>query len=462
MKKIIGFGMIVMMMLSSIVALAQGKVDDDRMDRDIEVAENILSTMIRQKFGRRNFMPMEVSGSYVPGFGVTFRMPTGGPFNMFLFNSDDEPRIYMRNGDNGSFSYSISSSGSFDDECEDCELEQQTRQKINKANQLAQQQAERDQQLLEQSERQAQQEAKRAKQFLKESEQQEAELAAARAREEGRTAPRRIRGAVAPRAPEVIRDSTSKNIDQRFLEVAKDFLADYGDVISQLKPDERIVITNRTEDFHGDFNFGWARSEGRNSLVSAEAKREDVNQLKQGKLTRDQFMARLKVVNTETSDELDPDLEVLSSMFGRLYREDLSKTYFTQGDVNYERLKDFGVIYYMRVFSTNEEGGNFFTLPTVGARHLSQKDRDARVKELYPKFESELKENIIEYGRTLRSLKDDEQLVFNVKLTKCTGCAIPSTLEVTIKNSALRDYSTGKSTKEATLAKLSVKKTGVQ
>lgn len=419
--------MIVMMLLSSIVALAQGKVDDDRMDRDIEVAENILSTMIRQKFGRRNFMPMEVSGSYVPGFGVTFRMPTGGPFNMFLFNSDDEPRIYMRNGDNGSFSYSISSSGSFDEDCEDCDLEERESQRAKVATERARQE-----------------------------ERISRDAARQNARIKGRIAPG------APQAVEVVRDSTSINIDQRFLEVAKDFLADYGDVISQLKADERIVITNRTEDFHGDFSFGWARSEERNSLVSAEVKREDVNQLKQGKITRDQFMARLKVVNTETSDELDPDLEVLSSMFGRLYREDLSKTYFTQGDVNYERLKDFGVIYYMRVFSTNEEGGNFFTLPTVGARHLSQKERDARVKELYPKFESELKENIIEYGRTLRSLKDDEQLVFNVKLTKCTGCGIPSTLEVAIKNSALRDYSTGKSTKEATLAKLSVKKTGVQ
>ncbi len=89
-------------------------------------------------------------------------------------------------------------------------------------------------------------------------------------------------------------------------------------------------------------------------------------------------------------------------------------------------------------------------------------DRDKQVKDLYPKFELDLKENIVEYGRTLRSLKDNEQLVFKVKMTACKGCGIPATLELSIPSSALKDYGTGKATREATVAKISVKKTGVQ
>jgi len=37
-------------------------------------------------------------------------------------------------------------------------------------------------------------------------------------------------------------------------------------------------------------------------------------------------------------------------------------------------------------------------------------------------------------------------------------CAIPSTLELSIKNAVLKDYSSGKITKEAALAKITVKK----
>jgi hypothetical protein len=258
-------------------------------------------------------------------------------------------------------------------------------------------------------------------------------------------------------------DSLSEIAHKRFMEVSKNFLADYGDVISGLKADEKIIITNRSEDFEPDFEVMWVNGrDTRRQLMSVEAKRADVEQLKQGKISRNDFMGRLKIVNTETAESLDPDLEVLASMFSRLYREDLSKTYYVQGGLNYERLKDFGVMYYMKVYSSIEEDDNRFAIPTVSMRGVSQEERDKKVKELYPQFESDLKSNLVEYGRTLRSLKDEEQLVINVRLTKCAACGIPAMLELSIKSSALKDYSSGKATKEATLAKINVKKTGVQ
>ena len=69
-------------------------------------------------------------------------------------------------------------------------------------------------------------------------------------------------------------------------------------------------------------------------------------------------------------------------------------------------------------------------MPTVGLEDVDQATRDKTVKELYPKFEQELKDNILEYGRTLKSLKDDEVLVFQVKLTRCVGCEIPSIIGI--------------------------------
>ena len=400
--------------LGCLVASAQTKVDQQRMDKDIEVAENILSTLIRQQFGKRNFMPMEVNGNYMEGYGVTFRLPRGGPFNMFLINSMDEPNI-IENMAPGSYSYSYSKSYSNSEE-KDRELKNRSEEERNKARQ---------------------------------------EMDRGKART--KVYP------ITPRASRINSDSLSATTDKRFLDAAKDFLADYGDVISQLRPDERIVITNRGENFEGNFNFKWAGGggESRRSVISAETKRDDIIQLKQGKITRDQFLSRLKIVNTESIDKLDPDLEVLSSMFERLYRPDLSKTYYSESNVDYERLKDFGVIYYMRVFSSNEEGDGW-SMPTLALSNISNEERNKKVTELYPKFENDLKENLVEYGRTLRSLKDDEQVVFNVRLTKCVGCGIPASVEVSIKNSALKDYNSGKVSKEATMAKVNVKKVGSQ
>src|SRR6187549_3271192 len=63
------------LILSTATVFAQN-IDEQRMDRDIQVVENVLSTLLRQQFDKqRMFFPLEVKGSYQPGYGVTFRLP---------------------------------------------------------------------------------------------------------------------------------------------------------------------------------------------------------------------------------------------------------------------------------------------------------------------------------------------------------------------------------------------------
>ncbi|CAN5348679.1 hypothetical protein BH09BAC3_BH09BAC3_08510 [soil metagenome] len=405
--KVIVCGMVVM---ASFMAFGQGKTEEMRMEQDIEVAENILVTLVRQQYAKRAFFPTEVNGSYTAGYGVTFRMPQNNMFNGMVYNLSPNTENFTPNG----ITYVYGSSWSSDDEGQNSNAPQAERMK----------------------------------------ERQPGQRRSATGTNNGTPT-------ITTTKPRAAIDSLAATASQRFLDVAKNFLADYGDVISQLKPDERIIITNRAEEF-GGFGFNNWGVESRRTMISVEAKRDDILQLKQGKITRDQFLKKLVIVNSETSEKLDPDLEVLSSMFSRLYREDLSTTYYSQGDVGYERLKNFGVVYYMRVYSSIEQGDDLFAIPTLSVNNVSQVERDKKVKELYPAFERELKDNLVEYGRTLRSLKDDEQVVINVKLTKCVACAIPADVEVSVKNSILKDYSSGKITKDAALSKVNVKKTGIQ
>ncbi|HEY9488091.1 MAG TPA: hypothetical protein VIQ51_07165, partial [Chryseosolibacter sp.] len=51
-------------------------INEERMKRDIEVAENVLATLIKQEFEQqRTFFGLDVNGSYQPGYGITFRIP---------------------------------------------------------------------------------------------------------------------------------------------------------------------------------------------------------------------------------------------------------------------------------------------------------------------------------------------------------------------------------------------------
>lgn len=379
--------MISVAVVSVIFSTAAQKIDQDRMERDIEVAENVLQTLIKQQFqSQRTFFPLTIEGSYQEGYGVTFRFPANYTTPLTISVGDNEV-VLDGNAIGGNW------------EMMERHLENRIRVEID---------------------------------------------------DEVRVKDRRK-----PTRARVNLDSLQMVYNEKVVEAARIFLLDYHDLLSQLPAGEKILITNR-----GEQPRMWVNrfmSSPRRTLIEVEAVKSDLNQFRNGKLTREQMLNRIRVVNSETSESAEPDLELLSSIFSRLYRSDLSKTYFSDNNVYYERLKNFGVVYYMRMYSSNQRG-NRFDMPTLKLEDLDQAARDKKVKELYPQFEKEMKENIIEYGRTLKSLGDDEQLVVSVRMTKCEGCGIPSTVEFSVKGSVLKDYSAGKIGKEAALAKIVVKK----
>ena len=97
-------------------------------------------------------------------------------------------------------------------------------------------------------------------------------------------------------------------------------------------------------------------------------------------------------------------------------------------------------------------------MPTLGLEDIDKETRDKKVTELYPAFEKDVEESMLDYGRTLKSLKDDELLVVKVKLTRCEGCGIPKTVEFSVKNAVLKDFNSGKLTKDAAMAKINLNK----
>lgn len=388
-----------LLMLVSLVSVQAQKMDDEKMRRDIEVAENVLSTLIKQQFNnQRTFFPLEVRGSYQSGYGVTFTLPADFTTPIaFSMPSDNDFFIIGENMDDVnqvqsySYRYEIDNNGRVITE------------NVSPGN-------ENTYRLKDKTK-----ERKRANM-----------------------------------------DSAKNEYNKKVIEAAKMFMVDYGDMISQLAPNEKIVITNQ-----GNQPRQWVNvyfDSPKRTHLSIEVLKSDLTALRNGKISRDQAMSKVKVVNTETVTEVDADLELLNTMFNRLYRVDLSKTFFTEDNIYYERLKDFGAIFYMNVFSSDEIAPQRFSMPTIGLNNVDLETRNKKIREMYPQFEKELKENILEYGRTVKSLKDNEVLVFQVRVTRCPQCEIPSTLEYTVKGSVLKDYNEGKIERNAALSKVAVKK----
>jgi hypothetical protein len=373
-------------------AFAQ-KLDEEKMQRDIEVSENVLGTLIKQQFEKQKmFFPLEIQGNYQPGYGVKFYLPADYTTPIVFAFPDDANFVWQAEREQAGVNYSNNYE--------------------NKKN-------ENEPELAD----------KKGTISLKDKKNEKKKLDT---------------------------DSVRDSYNLKVIDAAKTFLVDYGDMITQLAPSEKIIISNQ-----GDRPRQWVGkyfNTSKRSHLAIEVLKSDLIQHKQGKITRDEALAKIKVLNTETVEDVEPDLELLSSIFDRLYSADLSKTFFIQENIYFERLKDYGVIYYMQALSGQETDYKRYYMPTVGLENVDQVTRDKTVKELYPKFEQELKDNILDYGRTLKSLKENEVLVFQVRMTRCVGCEIPSSLEYTIKSSALKDFNNGKIDKNAALGKFVVKK----
>lgn len=439
MKRVIYF-LIVGLMAVNASLFAQKS--DDRMKRDIAVMETALSEMIKQELDQHNFFFSQIKGDYVAGYGVTFTVPTSMITSVWSTGGN----AIVVDGQNSGFTATYSTSQDIFEEAEVTENEAKEAAQAMNSKQTKSAQKERDK-----AEREAQGSRNQA---TRATEDRARDLEVSVVNGYGYTGRNNYK--------RVNTDSLNTVNNAKIVNAAKTFIADYGDMLSQLAPTERIVVTNRGSSENNFWTYGGQKV--KRSLLSVEATKSDLTQFRQGAITRDQLLAKMKVVNTVTTPKVEPDMELLVSIFNRLYREDLSRTYYTQGGTYYERLNDFGAILHMQVVSSMANEYNVpakdvrLVMPTLGLTNLTLEERDKKVKELYPLFESELKENILDYGRTLKSLNDNEQLIVDVTMTKCKDCGIPATLELSVKASVLKDFNSGKLDKNAALSKIEVKK----
>ena len=99
MKKVILFLLLSIASLSS-----RAQIDDKRMQRDLEVAKNILNTLISDNNDMLMMMSRDIDATYLPGYGVTFTLPQN-PF--FWHISMPRGAISIGRGRSYSYSYKV-------------------------------------------------------------------------------------------------------------------------------------------------------------------------------------------------------------------------------------------------------------------------------------------------------------------------------------------------------------------
>jgi len=97
-------------------------------------------------------------------------------------------------------------------------------------------------------------------------------------------------------------------------------------------------------------------------------------------------------------------------------------------------------------------------MPSVGRSDVTSEERKELIIDMYPKFEKDMKRNMLDYGRTISSLDANEVLSLNITITRCKGCSIPKSIVLTVPASVLQNYNQGKITIDKALTEVDVKK----
>ncbi len=430
---------IILAALISLPLIAAQNIDDERMTRDLEIAKNILATLIKTE-SDSYWGSTSVNASYVDGYGVIFTLPAN---MLFIHRTPSRATTEP-------FEVNVPSSGIIIDE---------NAEEIEKKLKAMEYQV---QELQEQS-RKLEEKAKIIEEKVPESE-DEARNLERQARVTLRQADdleRKVRDF--ERKGQQFRIQTFINGEGGLEEINWEnimvtFLADYADLIGQLKPSDKVLIKQEApfdDIIWVGVNNGLHEIGDKSSRLSVEATKKDISAYKAGKLSLDELKGKMSIKRKAPGEKL-PDMEIFSSILRKYYSPELSQTFFTEGSPKYEVLENFGVIMYIKMYSAYMDHG-LFSMPALNRQNVNPSERKEAIQTLYPKFKEDIREFVIDYGRTIRSLNEDDMFLLKIEMTRCEDCNIPKSIDVAVKMDNLMQFDQQKLTREKALMTIEIK-----
>lgn len=251
-----------------------------------------------------------------------------------------------------------------------------------------------------------------------------------------------------------------------------EFLKDYASTIGQLKPNENVMVIYGSKS-NGSFpalvvrsSSGKIESKEREVLpvVSASISKKDLDDYRSGKINDSAFENKVKTASTKDKEYLD--LKVMSNIFETALRDQDEEAFRSSGNVSYLMLDNFGAIFNLDAsYRTNNRlFGNVSGITVSGAyiRTNSGNAPDAatakkeeaeylaKVKGAYNSLKTNLKEYLVDYGRTINSVKSDQYILTTVNIRgRYEG--IPERIDVQLKKSVLDQLDKGSITREKAL-----------
>ena len=376
-------------------AVAQNSMDINRMQRDINIMENILEELFKTRWeARGNTVRVtstglffggnssDIRGTYLPGYGIIFIIP-GGPPGLVTYSDTNEDKNYSY-----TFRYSDDASS-------------------------------------------------------------------------GNTV-------------------TEENVTQRI----REFLREYGSTIGQLSPSDRIMVIYNTQQQLREFPFLESSDDQtkqqRLPTISVVAQRKDLQAYRSGNLSEEELNDRLSVSKSgaETKDRLD--LKVMANIFETALKEQEGPAFRIRGSIDYLKLDNYGALFFFDARYSSRSGGFFFEMPKISGFQFREDEAKARVevqralenevnqsrkqqeetteeiKKSYDTFINNIREYLVDYGRTLSSVTSDQHILISSTISSSID-EIPERVDLQIKKSVLEAMDKGDMSRDEAISQIVVR-----
>jgi len=240
-------------------------------------------------------------------------------------------------------------------------------------------------------------------------------------------------------------------------QIATAFLSNYATLIRQLKTQDKILL-NFVDDFQEYFPMEWENgrlvTKCNQTILTAEVFKKDIEEFRTKKINEEEFTNRVAFKETNKDNISNPDIDRLITIFEELHSvEETGYKISLIVKNQYTYIENLGVVisfdlhdhYEYPEYPDNDEANE------QEIQAIEQK-RAQILKDNFNAFLKTFKENIVEYGRTVKSIQPNEMLIFKLQ----TYFWDDNHVEVSVKRSTLDDYDQQKITLEQAIEKVKV------
>lgn len=278
-------------------------------------------------------------------------------------------------------------------------------------------------------------------------------------------------------------DDKKAPVDQESITLRiQSFLKDYASTIGQLKDDEKVMVIFGAKNNNVLYarllttaSSGQQKTEEKEEIpvISVSTKVSDLKEFRTGRINAAKFEDRLAVATSKDKEYLD--LTVMGNIFKTALDGQEGEAFRLSGRVNHLMLDNFGALFSLDVrYSTSPRGSAVWNFNTALSRTVEgvvsvnsqtrelesaiakeKEELNKRVNGAYSLLLANLKEYIVDYGRTLSSLNNEQYLLLSVTISGRFE-DVPERIDFQVKKSVLQQLDRGSISREKAISEVFV------